>query len=358
MPRLFDLPADLASEVPALRLGLAGFNEMQCKAITCMLAKPVVGLCAWQISPLQLADGWLLCGEKSAPTTDTHQDALRVAAGLPGDDSLILNLSEVTRPLAFSLPLASTDIEARLTFSTQSESSLYEVLSAFEQWLTPLRSKFVLGSQLMERESQLKCIVYHVSCRGQLLAILDFSEWRIGLLPDATSEQFEKAVWEKRPPQANAMPAHFVQSSVEQLRWVYAQHTQRDALPLRYQLQPIYFAQTPNVPQTWLEPAQLLLLRELSIRPATLQELTQRTLMTVPELNRHLACLYFAGSLTTTPEKAATRAFSEAALAAVAPRRVPRPDRTAPTIFNSTLPPETAEAHDQDRIAPAGLQRH
>lgn len=355
MPQLFDLPEDLVTESPRLRLGLAGFNEDQCKAIEGMLASPIAGQPLWQLSPFQLADGWLLCGEKSVPAPNGHRDALRIGAGLPGDDCLTLNLSEVTRPLAFSTPLASPDIEARLTFATGSEAGLRDVLLAFEQWLTPLRSRFVLGSQLMERESQLKRIVYHVSCRGQLLAILDFSEWRIGLLPDATPEQFECALWEKRPAQANAMPTHFVQSSVEQLRWTYARHTQREVLPLRYQRQPIYFAQTPNVPQTWLEPSHLLLLRELSVRPATLKELVFRAAMPAQELTKHLACLYFAGSLTTTPEKAATRAFAEAVLPQAVP---PRPHRIAPTIFNSTLPPDSSGSLDQDHTAPAGLQRH
>lgn len=358
MPLLFELPTDPVTELPVLRLGLAGFNEAQFKAVSKMLAGSTAGLSAWQISPLQLANGWLLCGENSAPAPNADQDALRISAGLPGDDTLILNLNEVTRPLAFSLPLASPDIEARLTFSIDSASGLRDVLLAFEQWLTPLRSKFVLGSQLMARESQLKRIVYHVSCKGQLLAILDFFDWRIGLLPDATPQQFAKAVWEKRPAQANAMPSHFAQSSVEQLRWIYAQHTQKDVLPLRYQKQPIYFAQTPNVPQTWLEPAHLLLLRELSSQPATLRELSERTVMTTGELNRDLACLYFAGSLTTTPEKAATRAFSEACADQAAARRAPQPDRTAPNIFNSTLPPDAAGADDEDRTAPAGLQRN
>ena len=368
MQQLFNLPNDAVTELPRLRLGLAGFTEGQCKTIAKTLTKTLPDQPAWQVCPFQLADAWLLSGENSAPSPQSNQDMLRIAPGLPGDKALTLNLSEINRPLAFSLPLVSPDIEAKLTFTPDYEASLLGVLCAFEQWLQPLRAKFLLSSQLMQRESQLKRMVYHVSSKGQLLAILDFAEWRIGLLPEATHEQFEKAMWETRPSQANAMPLHFVQSSVEQLRWIYAQHTQQDVLPARYKRQPIYFSQTPNVPQTWLEPSHLLLLRELSVRPATLKELTERTALTADELAREVACLYFAGSLTTTADKAATRAYvdvnarsakeSKARAVESPAAKTPRRQPAAPTIFNSTLPPDSGGGYDHDLTAPAGLQRH
>lgn len=363
MQQLFKSADDLVAELPQLRLGLAGFDDNQCKAISKALATSPSSQPAWALCPFQLADAWLLCGEKTAPSPSGNQNTLLVMHGASGERVLRLNLSEINRPLAFSLPLTSPDIEARLTFTPDCDASLLDVLSAFEQWLHPLRAKFMLGSQLMQRESQLKRLVYHVSSRGQLLAILDFVDWKIGILPDATSEQFENALWETRPVQANAMPKHFVQTSVEQLRWIYAQHTQLDVLPTRYHRQTIYFSQAPNVPQTWLERSHLLVLRELSVHPSTLRELAERTGLKSTQLARDLACLYFAGSLTTTAEKAATRAFSqsnetEAVDAANATTRPALLDKSTSTnIFNSTLPPSSGDAHDQDLTAPAGLQR-
>ena len=382
MQQLFKLADDLATELPQLRLGLAGFDDCQCTAISNALGKSPPSQAAWALSPFQLADAWLLCGEKTAPSPNCNQNTLLVSPSATSERALRLNLSEITRPLAFSLPLVSPDIEARLTFTPNCDTSLLAVLSAFEQWLHPLRAKFMLGSQLMQRGSQLKRLVYHVSCRGQLLAILDFANWRIGILPQATFEQFETAQWETRPAQANAMPAHFVHSSVEQLRWIYAQHTQLDVLPQRYHRQRIYFSQTPNVPQTWLERSHLLLLRELSARPSTLNELAERCGLASTELARDLACLYFAGSLTTTAEKAATRVFNDGsevnqvyganevteagearqAKAVDAANATTRPalmeNSSAANLFNSTLPPNSGDTHDQDLTAPAGLQRH
>ena len=356
MPQSFDQLEDgpLEAEQPVLRVGLAGFNEAQCKDVFLALANPVPNHPTWQISPFQQADAWLLCGEHSTPANNGHQDTLRVAPGLPHDRLLTLSLSDIDRPVAFSLPLASSDIEARLTFEVRSTPSLLTVLDAFEQWLQPLRAKFVLGAQLMARESQLKRVVYHVSCNGKLLAVLDFAGWKIGLLPEATPEQLSDALWETRPSQAHAIPNHFVPSSVEQLRWIFAQHTVRNVLPKRYQKQVVYFAKTPSVPQTWLQPAHLVLLRELSSRPGTLKELSDRTALAPAEVARDLACLYFSGSLTTTPEKAATKAYVRSDVPMPKGSRLPRAETS---IFNSTLPPDTEMLLDHDNTAPAGLQR-
>lgn len=344
----FDTP------VPVLRLGLAGFDEIQFKAIALALSSPRSTQAIWRISPFQLADAWLLCGENSTPVSDGNQHTLRVAAGLPQDRPLTLILRDIDRPVAFSVPLASPDIEARLTFDMQTPSSLRAVLDAFATWLQPLRSKFLLGAQLMAREAQLQRVVYHVSCNGQLLAVLDFAGWKIGLLPQATPEQLEGAIWEKRPSQANAIPAHFVLSSVEQLRWIFGRHTSSNALPKRYLHQVIYFAKVPSVPQNWLESSHLLLLRELAARPATLNELVDRTSMNPAELARDLACLYFAGSLTTTQHKAATPPIDRTVAPLPKGARAPRGETN---IFNSTLPPDTEMQLDHDNTAPAGLRR-
>ena len=372
MQQLFKSADQLVAELPQLRLGLAGFDDSQRKAISKALATTSQSQPAWTLCPFELADAWLLCGEKTAPSPIGNQNSLMVEPGASGERPLVLNLDEINRPLAFSLPMLSVDIEARLSFTPGSNASLLNVLSEFEQWLHPLRAKFMLGSQLMQRESELKRLVYHVSHKGQLLAILDFVDWKIGMLPEATSEQLANALWETRPVQANAMPKHFIHSSVEQLRWIYAKHTQLDVLPTRYHRQTIYFSHVPSVPQTWLERSHLLLLRELSVRPSTLKELAERCGLKSAELARDLACLYFSGSLTTTAEKAATRAFNETGYANQAyeahdgqlidpvnnTTRSPTPKKSAASnIFNSTLPPNSGNGHDQDLTAPAGLQR-
>ena len=308
----------------------------------------------WEIGNFLSADAWLLCGKSTLPASMGSLDTLHVAAGHAHERAITLSVGEIDRPVAFSIPLGSSDIEAQLTFDVRSTPGLRAVLDAFEVWLRPLRARFMLGAQLMARESQLQRVVYHVSCNGQLLAVLDFVGWKIGLLPEATPEQLVGAIWEKRPAQAHAIPPTFTLSSVEQLRWIYGLHTTRTVLPNRYRRQLIYFAKTPAVPQTWLETSHLLLLRELSGRPASLRELVDRTGLSTEQATRDLACLYFSGSLTTTPQKAATRAFERVDFPLSQAARVPRAETT---IFNSTLPQEANLLLDPDHTAAAGLQR-
>lgn len=102
------------------------------------------------------------------------------------------------------------------------------MLQHFESWLRPLRSQFVLGGQLIARENELLPGIYHVSHKGQLLAVMDFHEWRIGILRKADPVDCEPAHWDRRPLEAHDIPSHFLRSSLTHLRWIYAQRTERD----------------------------------------------------------------------------------------------------------------------------------
>ena len=121
---------------------------------------------------------------------------------------------------------------------------------------------------------------------------------------------FEQAQWDRRPLEAHDIPGHFLRSSLTQVRWIYAQRTERDVLPLRYRSRQIYFRQAPAVPARWLRDSQLLLLRELSVEGGNFDALQRRTRLTPAQLTRDLASLYFAGSVTTTPGRAGTGTFS------------------------------------------------
>jgi hypothetical protein len=176
--------------------------------------------------------------------------------------------------------------------------------------LRPLRSQFVLGGQLIARENELLPGIYHVSHRGQLLAVMDFHEWRIGILRKADPADFELAQWDRRPLEAHDIPSHFLRSSLTHLRWIYAQRTERDVLPSRYRSKPVYFRHAPAVPMRWIRDSQLILLRELSQAAGDFDALLRRTALTHAQLTRDLASLYFAGSITTTPDKAGAATFT------------------------------------------------
>lgn len=108
----------------------------------------------------------------------------------------------------------------------------------------------------------------------------------------------------KRPINARAVPVHFLPAHVAQLRWTDAPLTAQDVLPARYKNALIYFRQLPSVPLPWLTDSHLLLLQELSMQPANLLTLVKRTGLAPEPINRDLANLYFAVSLTTHAGKA------------------------------------------------------
>lgn len=297
----------MSLELPVLWLGLAGFTPEQSNQLEAQLGKLPKGWPAWQSGPFAEADAWLVSGEKSRLL---KADTLKILAGRPTERVLQLNLPEIDRPIAFSLPLAPSELDPMYTFDPGSETSLQKVLQQFEVRLRALCCQFVLGGQLIARETQLLPGIYQVSYKGALLAVMDFHEWRIGIAPNADPVDFELARWDRRPLAARGIPEHFLPNSLSQLRWIYTQRTKRDVLPPRYRSKPVFFRRAPDVPLRWLRDSQLVLLRELSIAPAAFEVLQQRTRLPPAQLARDLASLYFAGSVTTTADKAGTHGFS------------------------------------------------
>ena len=144
------------------------------------------------------------------------------------------------------------------------------------------------------------------------------------------------------------IPAHFARASLAQLMWQYAVRTQRDALPKHYRTGPLYFRRAPRLPQRLLKDSQLLVMRELLLAPATFAELQQRCGLDAARLARDLMALYFVGSITSNPKRAARPATRpggdssspgsfpsgldsvDPSALVPAPRRQPASDLTAP----------------------------
>ena len=137
--------------------------------------------------------------------------------------------------------------------------------------------------------------------------MLDFQQGRAALAPRAHPVDLAEAKWEKRPLGARDLPESFVHTSLAQLAWTYVRHSDRDMLPPRYRDRTIYYCHAPSVPLRWLRDSQLLVLRELSVETGTIQELSQRTGLPTGHLEHDLACLYYAGSISTTKGNAAPR---------------------------------------------------
>lgn len=287
-------------EQPILWLGMSGFAPQQRPLLEASLTR-ATGSPSWRMCAFGDADAWLVNGRNIRVMPDGN---LKVAAGLPTERALNLNLDEVDRPVAFALPLASGDIEPRCTFDPTSTVSVHAVLAQFEGWLRLLRAQFVLGAQLVARGPELRRGVYHVSHSGNLLAVLDLHEGKCAISPKAHPVGLWEAQWSKRPVGARDLPPGFLRATPAQLAWAYVCRTDRDFLPARYVTDLIYYRHVPRVPVRWLRDSQLMLLRELSVEPATFEALRQRTGFTVAQLKQDLTCLYYATAITSTESKA------------------------------------------------------
>jgi hypothetical protein len=297
---------DGAAEQPILWLGMTGFAPQQRAVLEASLTRAPSSP-RWRVSAFGDSDAWWVNGAKVRVMPDGN---LKVAAGLPTERALNLNLGDVDRPVAFAAPLASADFEPRYVFDPVSEPSIHAVLMQFESWLWLVRAQFVLGAQIIRHGPELRHGIYHVSHRGKLLAVLDFQNAKAAISPRVHPVSLWEARWDKRPAGAGGLPESFVHLTPSQLAWTYVGRTDRDVLPEHYRTQTIYYRHVPHVPLRWLRDSQLMLLRELSAEPGTLDALSRRTGLPASHTEHDLACLYYAGSITTTRAKAAVPAVS------------------------------------------------
>jgi hypothetical protein len=333
-------PSPPTGEAPRLWLGLAGFDADGRGAISQMLTRSP-DLPRWEMSRFAGADAWLLNGPRCRVGPDTTLD---VSPGLPTDKSVKLDLSDVDRPVAFATPVPE-ELEPRWTFDVGSPPSVEAVLLHFDIWLRFERAQFELGAQVIRLGAALRHSVFHLMQHGNLLAVLDFRKGRAGLMPALHPEAVQCAEWHKRPAAAGDIPPGFVASSPAQLAWTYVRRSERDMLPQHYREQTIYFRRVPRVPLRLLGDTQLLLLRELSIQPSTLARLAERTETSREHLDHALACLYYAGSITTTSSKAA-RPHTTPASDSV------RDSSAAASLHRAEIPPPDPE----ELTAPAALK--
>lgn len=255
----------------------------------------------WEVRKFADADAWLLNGARCHVRPG---GTLEVGPGLPNEERLRLDLSDADRPVAFAAPVPN-ELEARCTFDPGSQASVQAMLLQFDLWLRLERAQFELGAQVIRLGAALRHGIFHLMHRGNLLAVLDFRKGQAGLAPALQPADVQQAEWHKRPAGAAAIPPGFLVSAPAQLAWTYVRRSDRDMLPQHYREQMIYFRRVPRVPMRLLGDTQLLLLRELSVQPGTLANLVERTGIATVDLDRAVACLYYSGSITTTPSKAA-----------------------------------------------------
>jgi hypothetical protein len=305
-------------EVPALRLGLAGFTEAQQKLAADAALAAASPRATWELASFADADAWWLEGRRTLFMANRH---LRVQPAVPSGRSVQIALADVDRPVAFSLPLAAPDFKPAMSFTLEQQHSAVHVLHQFTGFMQTTLAQFCLAASIAESQPTLGAGSWEVLREGDLLAVVDL---KLGAAvdPSALPAHFVDATWCVREYGAVMIPVNWPRASVSQLMWQYAQRTERDLLPPHYRSKPLFFRRPPRLAQRQLRDAHLLLMRELVAQPGmTFEALQQSTGLADVALARCLSALYVVGSITSNPRRASAAASLAAAVRESAPSR-------------------------------------
>ncbi|HVZ44979.1 MAG TPA: hypothetical protein VHA82_14300 [Ramlibacter sp.] len=277
---------------PLLRMGFIGFAD---ERYLVDLLKTRSQSLRWQPWTYLEADALWVNGTHAQPA---RNHLVRVPSADPQKPAVLLNLQEMGRPMAFTLPLGNAAVSPPFTFDPHSAPSVAEVLVTFETLLRPLATQLAVAGEIVARRHSLTSTVYHIVRNGVLVAIID-SHRDVGLAPDLAASELQEAVWSSRPESASAMPPHFRRISFAEMMWQYALRNEDDLLPAKYRQRTIYFRKAPAVQRRSLKDAHLAVLSTLSAQPLTFAQLQAQIGFAERQLTQALMALYFAGSITT-----------------------------------------------------------
>lgn len=336
----------MSLERPTLCLGLIGFSAAQHEYLSRVL-KTRPSTMEWQTVPFADADAWWVNG---ARIKRLDSGTVRVPPADPSSPATQLNLGDVNRPVAFSLPIAPHQIEPLFSFDPQVKESMGAVLLKFEAWLKPFVARFALAGAIASQEGNLRPGVYHLMLGGELLAVVNLSG-DVGLAPNVDPDDLEFADWIGQPSSGKTIPENFVRTSLSQLMWQFAVRTKKDLLPQHYRRAQLYFRRSPRVAHRLLKDTHLVLIRELALAPGSFEELQDRTGMGQAVMARALAALYFVGGVTSNPKRAApSRGGPTDGVASSQHSLAP-----SQLEADSVLSPSGAGRRYADRTAPAPL---
>ena len=291
------------TELPILRLGLAGFTREE-EAALCVEAawRATEKQMVWVVGSLADADAWCVNGSRLRRLPD---HTWRIVPPNISEHSIRINPDEVDWPVAFSMPAGPPDFDPPYRFDLDSPESIQQVLEQLEGWLRPVMIQFALASQLVHDAIDLSAGVYHVTVNGKLYAVVSRRSG-IGVWPIANPAQLGHAEWHHRPDSADDIPSSFIRMPLPEAMWQYATRTTRDCLPAHYRRKRLYLRRPPPLPSRLLSDRCLMLVRELSRSPGTFTELIQRTGTPAADLARQIGALYVVGSVTANATRLAS----------------------------------------------------
>lgn len=277
---------------PVMRMGLVGFANEEHLA---NLLKVRTRVLRWEPWPAVEADALLVDGTSAEPAAGR---LVRVPATGPAGSDTLLDLADISRPTAFSLPLHHPAVRPPLVFDPRSPASIAQALRLLEVSVLRRAAQLALAEALLERHGTLHSPVYHLVRRGTMLGVIDPNN-EIGLLPGVTPADIEAADWHGRPAGANGIPPHYHRISWARLVWRYAVRRRTHMLPSNYLSATIHLRRLPAVEAGDLADNHLLVLSELSATPRSAAQLQQLTGLAQAPLAQALWALHLLGCVGT-----------------------------------------------------------
>jgi hypothetical protein len=281
-----------------MRMGLVGFtDERQLRNLIATRNRNL----QWERWPFMDADALWVNGAQVQPL---RGPVVRVPAAEPGKPATILNLKEIDRPIAFTLPIGNGYFTPPLAFDPHRVDQVADVLNQFEAMLLDVAVDLTLASELAARRQELASPTYHLSVQGRLVGIVS-ATGDIGVAQALSPYELAHAEWAGRPAAGAEIPGHFRRTTMAQVMWNHAmRHSEEDLLPSRYRSGIFYWRRMPAVPQRWVREEHLMLISVLSTGPQTIASLMDATGLSEPVIAQALAALYYGGSITTDPRRA------------------------------------------------------
>ena len=282
---------------PRLRMGLMGFSAEE---YLVALLRTRSSLLKWEVSGIEDADALWVNGESVGMVS---HDIVRVSAN-GSQPEVLLDLKHLARPTAFTTPIADQRVRPPVTFDSRSAPSVDKVLRRAETVLQPLVMQLALAAQMADRLSELTSETYHVVRGGKLVAVVNVGG-TIGIDLALTPLHVEESTWNGLPAAAGEIPSSFFTTTFSEVLWVYVSRVETDLLPRRYRSAKLYFRAIPRVSQRHITNTHYQILSELASEPQNFKHLQHAIGLGKDVLANALSVLYYAGSITTDPARAA-----------------------------------------------------
>ena len=135
--------------VPVMRMGLVGFaDETQLRNLFATRNRNL----HWERWPHIDADALWINGENAQPM---RGHLVHIPAAAPGLAATVLNLKEIDRPTAFTLPIRNGYFTPPLAFDPHRADQVADVLNQFEADLADMAVDLTLAAEISARRHEI-----------------------------------------------------------------------------------------------------------------------------------------------------------------------------------------------------------